>query len=86
MYSVTGETAISPHLVAKNELDSYSFRPMQKDQEVGRQYANVSVSQCLGFVLKTTRFNDSESTLSFERQFYTQRTFRFQTLQDVFFH
>ncbi len=41
----------------------------------------------LGFVLKTTRFNDSESTLSFERQqLYTRCTFRFKTLQDVFIH
>ncbi len=34
-----------------------------------------------------TRFNDSESTLSFERQeLYTRCTFRFKTLQDVFIH
>ncbi len=41
----------------------------------------------LGFVLKMTRFSDSESTLSFERQsLYTRCTFRFKTLQDVFIH
>ncbi len=40
----------------------------------------------LGFILKTTRFNNSESTLSFERRLYTRCTFRFQTLQHVFLH
>ncbi len=41
----------------------------------------------LGFVLKTTRFTDSESTLSFERQsLYTRCTFRCKTLRDVFIH
>ncbi len=36
---------------------------------------------------KTTRFNNSESTLSFERRYlYTWFTFRFKTLQDVFIH
>ncbi len=36
----------------------------------------------LGFVLKMTPFNDSETTLSFE----TWCTFRFKTLKDVFIH
>ncbi len=36
---------------------------------------HVDVKQ--GFVLKMTRFNDSESTLSFERRYiYTRNTFR----------
>ncbi len=40
-----GETNILPlqkrHLVAKKELE-FSFRPTQKDQQVGGQYTNVS--------------------------------------------
>ncbi len=36
--------------------------------------------------LRTTRFNDSESTLYFERiELYTRYTFRFKTCQDVSF-
>ncbi len=41
-----------------------------KRPKSARQYANVSCwlhMKRLGFVLKTPRFNDSESTLSFER-------------------
>ncbi len=53
------------HLVAKKEF-AFSFRPTRKDQQVGGQYANVS---CLrSFLIIRTNFNDSESTLSFERQ------------------
>ncbi len=41
----------------------------------------------LGFIWKMTRFDYSESTLSFERQYlYTRCTFGFKTLQDVFIH
>ncbi len=40
----------------------------------------VDVKQ--GFVLKTTRFNVSESTLSFER-LYTRCTFRFKCVQSL---
>ncbi len=60
--------SLNEALVAKNEF-AFSFRPMRKDQQVGGQYANVSCwrQHGLGFVLKTTRFNDSESTLSLER-------------------
>ncbi len=45
------------HLVAKNEF-AFSFRPTL-----------TSTWNGLVFVLKTTRFSDSESTLSFERQY-----------------
>ncbi len=53
--------------VAKNEL-AFSFRPMRKEQQVGGEYANDSCWRLTGIGLKTTRFNDSESTLSFERR------------------
>ncbi len=34
----------------------------------GREYANVDLNmKRMGFVLKTTRFNDLKSTLSFEK-------------------
>ncbi len=45
------------------------------------------VNMKLGICFKKTRFNDSESTLSFERQLlYTWSTFRFKTLQNVSIH
>ncbi len=55
------------HLVAKNEF-AFSFRPTRKDQQVGGNMLMIHVDVKQGFVLKTTHFNDSESTLSFERQ------------------
>ncbi len=49
-------------------------------------YFDVTLKR-LKISFKTTRFHDSESTLSFERQKrYTLCTYRFQTLQDVFIH
>ncbi len=59
--------------------------PGLRAQQVGGQCANVANANSLGFILKMTNFNDSESTLSFERQ-YIRCTFRFKTLQDVFIH
>ncbi len=41
---------------------------MQKDQQVGGNMLMFDDDVNQGFILKTTRFNDSESTLSFERQ------------------
>ncbi len=53
--------------MAKNEF-AFSFRPMRKDQQVGGNMLMIHDDIKQGLVLKTTRFNDSESTLSFERQ------------------
>ncbi len=62
VYSVTGETAILPlqkrHLVAKNEF-AFSFRPTWKSTDSFTQLG-------LGIRLKTTRFNDLESTFFWE--------------------
>ncbi len=83
VYSVTGETAILTPLKAApsgKEWICIFIQTNRKDQQVRWQYTN------LGFILKTTLINDSESTLSFERQHYTRCTFRFKTLQDVFIH
>ncbi len=55
------------HLVAKNEF-AFSFRPMRKDQQVGGNMLMFDDDVKQGLVLKTTRFNDSESTLSFKRR------------------
>ncbi len=53
-------------LVARMNLHFHSDQ-LRREQQVGGQYANVfmltSTENGLGFVLKTTRFNDSESTL-----------------------
>ncbi len=46
-------------------------------QKVGGNMLMFHVDVKQGFVLKMTRFNDSESTLSFERRYiYTRNTFR----------
>ncbi len=67
MYRVTAETDILTFLVAKNEF-AFSFRPTNESLAcVSIAHVDIDVKR-LGFVLKTTRFNDSESTLSFERQ------------------
>ncbi len=91
MYSVTGKLlfyAPKRHLVAKNEF-TFSFRPTRKDQQVGGNmlmfHVDFNMKQ-FGICLKTTHFNDSDSTLSFERQLYTRCTFRFKILQNVFIH
>ncbi len=55
------------HLVAKNEF-AFSLRPKWKDQQVRGNMLMLTSMNGLGLVLKTSRFNDSESTLSFERQ------------------
>ncbi len=59
------------HLVAKNEF-AFSFRPMRKDQQVGGNmlifHVDVNMKRLGIRFKKTTRFNDSELTLSFERQ------------------
>ncbi len=66
VYSVTGETAIfnppKVHLVAKNEF-AFSFRPTRKSSFQAGNMLKFHVDVNL-----LTRFNDSESTLSFERQ------------------
>ncbi len=71
VYSVTGENDVSllqkRHLVGKNSF-AFSFRPMLKDKQVGGNMLMFHVDVKQRLVLKTTRFNDSESTLSFERQ------------------
>ncbi len=56
------------HLVAKNEF-TFSFRQKTNKWAGNMLMFHVDINMNdLGFVLKTTRFNDSESTLSFERQ------------------
>ncbi len=72
--------------MAKIEL-AFSFRPMGKDQKVGGDMLMLHVDVKQGLVLKTTRFNYSEATRSFERlNMYTRCTLRLKTLQDVFIH
>ncbi len=64
------------HLVAKNYL-AFSFRPMWKssfprsarttsERAICNYFMLMSTWNSLGFILKMTRLNDSESTLSFE--------------------
>ncbi len=55
------------YLVSKNEF-VFSFRPTWKDQQVSRHHHWHQHETAWDSSLKTTRFNDSESTLSFERQ------------------
>ncbi len=53
---------LKQHLVAKNEF-AFSFRPMRKDQQVCKL---TSTWNGLGFVLKTTHFNDSVDSFFWE--------------------
>ncbi len=77
------------HLVAKNEF-VFSFRPMQKDQQVDGQYANDSCWRQQETAWDSFK-NDSFKWFrvnSFFRETITLYTctFRFNTLQDVFIH
>ncbi len=60
MYSVTGETAIVNIPKAAPSGNKWAGNMLMFHDDVKMKH--------LRFVLKTTRFSDSESTLSFERQ------------------
>ncbi len=86
--SVTGKLVFYPP--KESEL-AFSFRPTRKDQQVcgSMLMFHIVNTKLLGICLKNDSFqwfrNDSESTLSFKRQYlYTRCTFRFNTVQDVF--
>ncbi len=68
-----------------------TLQKFQRRHQIGliiQDFQEKCVLPSLTFCLETKmRFNDSEQTLSFERQYvYTRCTFRFKTLQDVFVH